>query len=196
MAKAAKSKPSAAIETEAAPLLPHYVKMIVSGGQTGVDRAALEVAIELGIPHGGFCPKGRLAEDGPIATHFRLQETASADYWVRTEKNVDYADGTLILYRGKLTRGSSLTRKYAQRLRKTYRCVQLKPGSTAQLRNIRSWLCKQQILILNIAGPRESTSPGIGSETKAFLRLLFIRPKHTAPVAKKAKSKNAPAKLK
>ena len=181
--KAAKSKSVAVKEVElpAPSLPPNYVRWIISGGQTGVDRSALEIAIELNIPHGGWCPKGRLAEDGPIAEHFQLKETTSAQYWDRTEKNVLEAEGTLILYRGKLTRGSSLTRKYAQRHGKTFRCVQLKPGNERQLISmIRCWLARWKIKTLNIAGPRESTSPGIAEEAKTFLRQLLTRPKHEA----------------
>jgi hypothetical protein len=193
MAKAAKKKSAPRVvadeQDRSKSLPPHYVRWIISGGQTGVDRAALEIAVELNIQHGGWCPKGRLAEDGPIDKQFDLKETDSAQYWVRTERNVLEAEGTLILYRGKLTRGSSLTRKYAQRHGKTYRCVQLRPGNERRLiSSLRSWLCKREIKTLNIAGPRESTAPGIGAEAKAFLRLLFIRPKHQSAAKGKAKS--------
>jgi predicted Rossmann-fold nucleotide-binding protein len=73
------------------------IKRIISGGQTGVDRAALDVALELGIPCGGWCPKGRLAEDGSIDLRYPLKETNSSEYRERTEKNVEDSDGTLIL---------------------------------------------------------------------------------------------------
>ena len=76
------------------------LRTIVSGGQTGVDRAALDVAIMLGFAHGGWCPAGRLAEDGPIDAHYALRETASAAYDVRTERNVVDSDGTLVLASG------------------------------------------------------------------------------------------------
>jgi hypothetical protein len=75
---------------------------IISGGQTGVDRAALDAAIELGIPHGGHCPRGRRAEDGRIPDRYQLTETDSAQYRVRTERNVLDADATLILCRGRM----------------------------------------------------------------------------------------------
>jgi len=70
---------------------------IISGGQTGVDRGALDAAIGLGIPHGGWCPRGRLAEDGPIPARYVLSETDSPEYWLRTEQNVSDSDATLIL---------------------------------------------------------------------------------------------------
>lgn len=72
------------------------MEKIVSGGQTGVDRAGLDFAIALGIPHGGWCPKGRKAEDGPIDNRYQLQETPRADYLQRTEWNVRDNDGTVI----------------------------------------------------------------------------------------------------
>jgi len=193
MAKRAKPPPrtpAAASVSAPTPLPPHYVKMIWSGGQTGVDRAALEIAMELGIPHGGWCPKGRLAEDGTIATHFKLKETTSSQYWIRTEKNVVETEGTLILFCGQLTRGSALTRKYAQRHRRPYQCVLLQPGNESKdIRRIRRWLNERKIQILNIAGPRESTSAGIAGAARTFLRQLFIRPRHSAP-PKKAKRKS------
>jgi predicted Rossmann-fold nucleotide-binding protein len=74
------------------------IERLVSGGQTGVDRAALDVAIACGIPHGGWCPRGRISEAGPIPAHYQLTETDSFKYWVRTERNVIDSDATLILF--------------------------------------------------------------------------------------------------
>ena len=89
------------------------LRTIVSGGQTGVDRAALDVAIALGFAHGGWCPAGRLAEDGPIAARYALRETTSAAYDVRTERNVLDSDGTLVLASGEPRGGSALTCRLA-----------------------------------------------------------------------------------
>lgn len=88
-----------------------YGKKIVSGGQTGADRAALDVAIKLNIPHGGWIPNGRLAEDGPLPDKYQLQEMPTDSYPARTEQNVIDSDGTLIIARGKLTGGSDYTRE-------------------------------------------------------------------------------------
>ncbi|MCD6446738.1 MAG: putative molybdenum carrier protein, partial [Candidatus Marinimicrobia bacterium] len=82
---------------------------IISGGQTGADRAGLDAAMELNIPVGGWCPKGRKSEDGPIDNKYPLQETTSGDYRVRTERNVKESDGTLIFTLGKPTGGTALT---------------------------------------------------------------------------------------
>ncbi|HSR12366.1 MAG TPA: putative molybdenum carrier protein, partial [Thermodesulfobacteriota bacterium] len=96
------------------------VKKIISGGQTGVDRAALDVALELGIPAGGWCPKGRRAEDGRIPDYYPLQEASSPEYPVRTQLNVEDSDGTLILYRNSPAGGTALTIRLAKRLKKPH----------------------------------------------------------------------------
>nr|WP_305800882.1 putative molybdenum carrier protein [Thiolapillus sp.] len=89
---------------------------IISGGQTGVDRAALDVALELGLRCGGWCPKGRLALDGPLDERYPLKETESADYSVRTRLNVRDADATLILNCGELSGGTAYTLRVAEEL--------------------------------------------------------------------------------
>ncbi len=86
------------------------IEKIISGGQTGADRAALDVAIKLDLPHGGWIPKGRKAEDGPLTDKYQLQEMSTASYSKRTEQNVIDSDGTLIICRGKPTGGSDYTR--------------------------------------------------------------------------------------
>jgi len=143
-------------------------RRVVSGGQTGVDRAALDVAIALGIPHGGWCPRGRRAEDGVVPARYVLVEHASPDYAARTEANVADADATLILARGPLSGGTALTRDVARRLQKPFLIVDLggKPDVTAA----REWLAGRAVAVLNVAGPRESQRPGIGDEARAFLR--------------------------
>ncbi len=91
------------------------IKKIVSGGQTGADRAALDAAIALGIPHGGWIPKGRLTEEGPLPEKYQLSEMPTASYPKRTEQNVIDSDGTLIVSHGKLSGGSALTQKLAKK---------------------------------------------------------------------------------
>jgi len=139
-----------------------YLKKIVSGGQTGADRAALDVAIRLGIPHGGWIPKGRITEAGFLPSKYRMKEMPTASYALRTEQNVIDSDGTLIISRGKLTGGSALTAKYAAKHDRSCRHIDLnaKPHLEAAL-NIAAWVMKNRIEILNIAGPRASKDPGI-----------------------------------
>ena len=147
------------------------LKKIVSGGQTGVDRAALDFAIRRGIPHGGYCPKGRRSESGRIAAKYRLTECASADYAMRTALNVAYSDGTLILTRGRPEGGTQRT---------VYLCREYgKPALVIDLdRKLKSvdfgdWLRTHGIETLNIAGPRESKQSGIGRQARTALEALF-----------------------
>ncbi len=141
---------------------------IVSGGQTGVDRAALDVAIELGIAHGGWCPRGRLAEDGRIPARYLLTETDSPDYPVRTERNVLDSDATLILCRGRPAGGTELTLRLARRHGRPALVVDLAAKPDAG--KVRRWLARHARGALNVAGPRESQSPGIAAEAAEFLR--------------------------
>jgi len=150
---------------------PWRVKRIVSGGQSGVDRAALDVAIELGVEHGGWCPRGRLAEDGRIDPRYLLTETASSEYSERTEQNVLDSDGTLILYRGKLSGGTELTRRLAIVHDKP--CLLADLDAKADVRMVRQWLRDNKIRVLNVAGPRESSAPGVNGQAREFLCLLF-----------------------
>jgi hypothetical protein len=147
------------------------VEKIISGGQTGVDRAALDVALEIGIPCGGWCPKGRRAEDGGIPARYPLVETDSTSYPVRTEMNVRDSDGTLILTRGRPDRGTALTIGLARRFKKPFRVVDFE--GEADPGHVAAWIAENSIKVLNVAGPRESSSKGIGAEAGRFLRQLL-----------------------
>jgi hypothetical protein len=144
---------------------------IVSGAQTGVDRAALDAAIELGLAHGGWCPQGRLAEDGRIPSCYQVTETGSTEYRVRTEQNVLDSDATLVLCRGEPTGGTDLTLRLAQRHEKP--CLVVDLNQAPEPETIRRWIAKHKLKALNVAGPRESQSPGIGARAGEFLRVLF-----------------------
>ncbi|MGB9700957.1 MAG: putative molybdenum carrier protein [Thermodesulfobacteriota bacterium] len=147
------------------------IKKIISGGQTGVDRAALDVALELGIPCGGWCPQGRRAEDGIIPFRYPLEEASSPAYPLRTELNVQDADGTLIITWSTPMGGTALTIKLAQKYRKPYLVVDLAQEANVIL--VREWLDHHKVQVLNIAGPRESEVPGIYGHTTLFLKKLF-----------------------
>jgi len=146
---------------------------IVSGGQTGVDRAALDVAISLGIPCGGWCPRGRRAEDGTIPACYPLRETESESYAVRTRENVRDSDGTLVLAMGEPTGGTALTIEFAAELRRPCKVVDLndKPDPAA----IAGWIAANRISTLNVAGPRESTAPGVYAAAVALLFGVLTR---------------------
>jgi hypothetical protein len=147
------------------------VKKIVSGGQTGVDRGALDAAIALGMEHGGWCPQGRLAEDGRIPDCYRLEETDSPDYPVRTERNVLDSDATLILYRGQLSGGTLLTVRFAEQHQRP--CLSVDLDSPLEPAEIRQWIEKHRVKVLNVAGPRESQSPNIAKAARDFVMMLF-----------------------
>ena len=135
------------------------VQRIVSGGQTGVDRGALDAALELGIEQGGWCPFGRRAEDGEIPASYRLQETESYEYRVRTQQNVIDSDGTLIFYRDKLTGGTKFTYRLAREHNRP--CFLVDLTERPDVEPARQWLRAEAIRVLNVAGPRESSHPGI-----------------------------------
>jgi hypothetical protein len=143
------------------------LKKIISGGQTGVDQAALDVAIRLGISHGGWIPKGRLTEDGPLPPHYQLQEIPTDSYEARTKKNVQDSDGTLLISRGTPKGGTDYTRRMALNLGKQLLHIDLslgqRPSDAASL--IVSWIEMNRIETLNVAGPRASQDPDIHMDT-------------------------------
>lgn len=147
------------------------ITKIVSGGQTGVDRAALDAALALGIPCGGWCPKGRRAEDGIIPAHYPLTETTSKDYRVRTQRNVRDSDGTLILTRGPLSGGTALTRRLTKEAGK--HCLVVDLAQRPRTSDVRAWVASNNVRILNVAGPRESNQPRIYLQAKKLLRRLL-----------------------
>ena len=144
---------------------------IVSGGQTGFDRAALDAARECAIACGGWVPQGRWAADGPIPARHPMRETDSDRYPVRTRANVRDSDATLILCRGAPTGGTALTVAYAHRLGRPVLAVD--PTAPTSVAETRARLRNLRAVALNIAGTRESTDVGIGSASMHFLRDVF-----------------------
>lgn len=141
---------------------------IVSGGQAGVDRAALDAARELGLAYGGFVPKGRRAEDGVLpADYVGMVETESANSAVRTGHNVGAADATLILTGGEPDPGTLLTARFAEALGKPLLILDV--GDREAAGRLRAWLRDLGGGTLNVAGPRESRQPGIYASAKALL---------------------------
>ena len=150
------------------------VVRVISGGQTGVDRAALDWAIAQGIPHGGWCPMGRRAEDGAIPSHYNLCEAVSHGYAKRTRLNVEDSDATLILNLGALDGGTQRTVQICQRLHKPYLVVQLDASDGGNVNRVREWLVTTRPLTLNVAGPRESKCPGVHAKSLVFLDSLHL----------------------
>lgn len=146
------------------------VERIVSGGQTGVDRAALDFAIEHGIPHGGWCPQGRLSEDGAIGAGYTLKETPTPYYAQRTEWNVRDSDGTVILStKPVLSGGSKATEDFAVSLGKPCLHVSAQRDGNEAAGRLCRFIEKHGIRVLNVAGPRASNEPGVGEFAKAIL---------------------------
>jgi hypothetical protein len=144
---------------------------IHSGGQTGVDRAALDAALTAGVPVGGWCPQGRRAEDGPIPPRYPLRETPTEVYAERTAWNVRDADATLILTRGTPTGGTATTIEVARDLGKPLYVIDL--AESDDVAPVAAWLREHGVTVLNVAGPRESTAPGGYAEAKQFITRLL-----------------------
>jgi hypothetical protein len=147
------------------------LQRIISGGQTGVDRAALDAAMGQGIPCGGWVPRGRRAEDGPVPPIYPLRETRSVAYVERTRLNVRDSDATLILVLGAPAGGTALTIDLARRLRRP--CLVVDLDTTDDPAEVRCWLVEREVRVLNVAGPRESGCPGIYRQARGFLDALL-----------------------
>jgi hypothetical protein len=150
------------------------IQKIVSGGQTGADKAALDFAVKHNIPHGGWLPQGRKTENGTLPKRYHLQEMPTDHYSKRTEQNVLDSDGTLIVSHGPLTGGSALTRALAKQHRKPWIHVDLeKTPCPEAARLIRKWIGRHNINVMNVAGPRASKDPKIYQATLDTLGYLF-----------------------
>jgi 2-succinyl-6-hydroxy-2,4-cyclohexadiene-1-carboxylate synthase len=149
---------------------PRGVQKLVSGGQTGADRGALDAAMALGLGHGGWCPRGRRADDGVIPTRYALVETAARDHAVRTEMNVIDSNATLIVSRGPLAGGSALAARLAAAHGKPCLCADLDALSgTEVVQRVRAWLRRHGPAVLNVAGPREQQCPGLAADVRDLL---------------------------
>lgn len=154
------------------------ITKIISGGQTGADRAGLDVAIWHNFPHGGWCPKGRRAEDGAIGGQYQLTEAPSANYLQRTEWNVRDTDGTIVFTLAKHVTGGSLkTIAFAKMHKKP--CLHINRGHYQPEVEVQEFIKAHGIKLLNIAGSRESKEPGINEWVKGVLdRALFWSESH------------------
>jgi len=151
------------------------VKKIISGGQTGADRAALDFAIKHRIPHGGWVPKGRIAEDGVLPKKYRLTQMPTESYQKRTEMNVIGSDGTVIFSHGRLTGGSAYTKTMASKHAKPYLHLYLDKDDIFQAALLMlEWIDQNEIKTLNVAGPRASKDPKIYEKVSGVLKSALI----------------------
>ena len=151
------------------------VKKIISGGQNGADRAALDFAIKHKIPHGGWVPKGRLTVDGPLPTKYKLTQIPSASYPKRTEQNVIGSDGTVIISHGRLTGGSAYTKKMAIKHEKPCLHIDLnRQDVLSAALELLTWIDENGIKTLNVAGPRSSKDPKIYMAVKKLMENVLI----------------------
>jgi hypothetical protein len=150
------------------------IKKIISGGQTGADRAAFDFARKYFKPHGGWIPKGRITEDGPLPRKYQLREMPTASYSARTEQNVIDSDGTVIFSRGKPTGGTDYTRSMVLKHRKQLLHVDLNIRTFYDAAHLLlSWIDLQHIKILNVAGPRASKDPAIYNDVFKILDMAY-----------------------
>jgi hypothetical protein len=151
------------------------LKKIISGGQTGVDQGAIDAAIKYSLPHGGWVPKGRLTENGPLPDEYKLKEMPTKNYPDRTEKNVLASDGTVIITHGKLTGGSALTKKLAKKHKRPYLHINLNeiPAFLAASK-INAWINENNIEILNVAGSRASKDTQIYEDATYIIQGVIL----------------------
>ena len=151
------------------------LRQIISGGQTGADRAALDAASDASFPHGGFCPKGRLAEDGSLDERYQLAEI-NGGYKQRTRKNAETSDGTVIFYQALLEGGTEQTVLQCIKLRKPYKLIDIDLVSTEiSADKVIAFIAEQNIRILNVAGPRASKCPAIYPFVKITIGMILSK---------------------
>jgi hypothetical protein len=149
------------------------IQKIISGAQTGADRAGIDAAIESGVDYGGWVPRGKKAEDGIIPEKYtKLQELIRGGYPERTAQNVLDSDGTVIFGHGKLTTGSALTRKLAKHHKKPYLHIDLDIVKNP-LPVIKEWVIEWEIKVLNVAGRKASKAPGIYDAVKDIIKQIL-----------------------
>jgi hypothetical protein len=160
------------------------LRKIISGGQTGADRAGLDFAIETGLEHGGYVPRGRKAEDGRIDERYNLVELSTSSYPARTRRNIKESNGTVIFSLERLlSGGTKLTWEHANKLGKPVlhiygtrkERILNQHSLRLEIQALTDFLCSNKIEILNVAGPRESKEPGVYEWTLTMLRLVLNR---------------------
>jgi hypothetical protein len=163
--------------TERSPGAPSQAPLrIVAGGQTGVDRAALDAALAAGLPCGGWCPAGRLAEDGVIPARYPVHETDSTDYAERTRRNVEEGDATLVVTDGPAVGGTALTVRLCESLDRPLLVLDARSVTLDEaVDRLRRFLARRRVGVLNVAGPRASESILAPGFARALLNRALAR---------------------
>ena len=150
------------------------IERILSGGQTGVDRGALDAALAAGVPCGGWCPRGRRAEDGRIPCRYPLREASSPRYAERTRRNVRDADATLVLAWGEPTGGTRATVAFAERLAKPCLVLDMDDlDDPAAASRADAWIAEEAVAVLNVAGPRASSRVDAHARARRVIALVL-----------------------
>lgn len=156
----------------------NLIRKIISGGQSGADLAAIDAAMANDFPHGGWIPKGRRTEDGPLPEKYHLQEMTTTSYPKRTEQNVIDSDGTVIFIHGRLSGGSDLTRKLAEKHGKPWLHLNMREHTILEaVERLSEWCSDKQIEILNVAGRSASKDPEIYSVTYKVVSAILRKTK-------------------
>jgi len=159
---------------DAVPMRALNLKMIISGGQTGVDRGALDAALAMGFPVGGWCPADRSAEDGPIPSRYPLYALERGGYRARTLQNVMDSDATVILAPGDLTGGTRLTLVFCEQHSRLHLVIDAAQTSEPEAAaRIARFVEQRFIGTLNVAGPRASGWPGAHDYAKRTIATLL-----------------------
>lgn len=153
-------------------------RKIISGGETGADRGGLDAAIALGIEHGGWCPKGRRAEDGVVPARYQLEETPERGFAAMMRRNVETADATIVFTGDRLTPGSRKTMGIAKAAGRPFlhvRMAEAEDDPSGTCYTIQAWLEDHEVEVLNVAGSRESRCPGLQRFVEDLIASLSTR---------------------